>query len=355
MPSSLPVINGPADVPELRQWLLHRTRPGGSLERLDGRFLHATMKTASLWWVEPETLDLLVEAAPTLPNDYRLDMATLPTLSGFAVFAHDVMGTDAATGLDVRVSAIGWGPCRLPPLPDGTIRVALGIAAFTRMALHKGLDRADLERSAPFLQMLMGELFNGPDTPGELIFSDPEGEGVLHSTEQIISGRIPSPGVQQGDLYAYIGRTDWVDGMGIEGIIPDAPRQGEAAARSMAEDRRLLGALWQIVQTPVVTTVRTKPPRHVARRSTRKGLNPEVRILRLGGPHRSNITTGTGTRNWTHQWVVRPHFRWQACGPKWSERKLILVGPYTKGPEGAPLLGGDRVWRVVAPAPPEVA
>lgn len=358
----LPLIKEPGDVPELRQWLLTRTRPGGVLESLDGRFIHQTMKAASLWWVEEETCHLLAESAPTWPADSLLDIDKIPTKAGFAVFAHDMIGTDAAEpDHEVRVSAMCWGPVRLPPLPDGATRLALGIGMFTRMALHRGLDGRDLMRAAPYMGLLIDEMFpaGSPDN-ARVVFTDgPD----LTDSKQIAEVTIVSDGVeatarrpagnpaaQKGDLFSYIGRTDWVNGKGVEGVIPDAPRQGDVVARSMAEDRRLLAALWAITQTPVVTTVRTKPPRVVARRSTRKGLDPEVRILRLGGPHRENIVTGsTQKREWQHSWIVQPHFRWQACGPRWSERKLILVGPYTKGDLTKPLLGGERVWRVVPP------
>jgi len=41
------------------------------------------------------------------------------------------------------------------------------------------------------------------------------------------------------------------------------------------------------------------------------------------------------------QFVVRGHRRWQACGPKHSERKLIWINPFWKGPEeGRALLRG---------------
>lgn len=43
----------------------------------------------------------------------------------------------------------------------------------------------------------------------------------------------------------------------------------------------------------------------------------------------------------TVQFVVRGHRRWQACGPKHSERKLIWINPFWKGPEeGRALLRG---------------
>jgi hypothetical protein len=158
-----------------------------------------------------------------------------------------------------------------------------------------------------------------------------------------------------GDLFAYCGRTDWLDDTGAATPIPDDPDPRPVVATSKAEDRRLLAALWAITKTPVVSVERAAIPRPVARRSTREGLDPTVRVLRLGGtpiPH-DGPTCSTGTREYRHQWIVRPHWRWQPFGPGRAERKLILVGPYVKGPGGAPLIGGDRVWKVVPPPRPE--
>ena len=48
---------------------------------------------------------------------------------------------------------------------------------------------------------------------------------------------------------------------------------------------------------------------------------------------------------------MSPHFRLQPYGPGRSERKLILVEAYRKGDPNMPLLGAERVWRVVPPKP----
>lgn len=57
-------------------------------------------------------------------------------------------------------------------------------------------------------------------------------------------------------------------------------------------------------------------------------------------------TDQTG-RRYTHQWVVRGHWRQQPVGPHHSQRRPTWVSSYLKGPQGAPLLTGDRVyaWR----------
>lgn len=46
------------------------------------------------------------------------------------------------------------------------------------------------------------------------------------------------------------------------------------------------------------------------------------------------------------QWMVRGHQRWQACGPRHSERKLIWILPHMKGRADAPMLRRDHVIEV---------
>lgn len=339
---SVPTVRQPHDLPDLRKWLVARWRPGTALGDVfgDAGWVRPMLATAHLWWVEEETCHLVAEAAPTLPADFCLDMDDLPAMSGFAVFEHDLVGTDAGppdiagfdpgpltalAGREIRIAAISWSPIAL--LIDGKPYHGIGIGSWSRHHLDDGLSPDDMARTSPTLNAVIRDTVADPNPRQTTGF------------------------VAKGSLFTYLGRTDWLPGAG-----PDAPLPGEEAADvhklvSKAEDRRLLGALWALSKAPVVTTVRTKPPRPAARRSERAGLNADVRILRLGGPsRRENIVTADGAgRDWKHQWVVGPHFRWQAHGRGWSQRKLIVVGPYTKGPADKPLLGAERVWRVVPP------
>lgn len=43
------------------------------------------------------------------------------------------------------------------------------------------------------------------------------------------------------------------------------------------------------------------------------------------------------------QWLVRGHQRWQACGPRHAQRKLIWIEPFWKGPVDAPMLVREHV------------
>jgi hypothetical protein len=323
-----PVVDGPTDLPDLRTWLLRTWREGGPLSEVfdDSRYIRRNLQTAQLWWVEPETCDLLAESAPTLPDDALLDFADLPSMSGFAVFAHDLEGIDADpkwSALDhkVRVSAIMWGPATVPGGERGRLVDAISIGSFSRSVLQDGLDQAEMMRAGPTLALLSNDdhLMDGQSI-------------ALH-----------------GDLFCWLGRSDWMPGLGPNTVHPGDPDLHPHTQASKAEDRRLLGTLWQLAKTPIVGVDTHHPPRAVARRAQREGQDPTVRVLRLGGEAQPRTAGTPSGREWQHSWVVSPHWRWQAHGPGRAQRKLILVGPYRKGPADKPLLGGERVWRVVPP------
>lgn len=46
-----------------------------------------------------------------------------------------------------------------------------------------------------------------------------------------------------------------------------------------------------------------------------------------------------------HRWIVRGHWRNQPHGPGRAERRRVYIAPYVKGPDGAPLLQHEKVYR----------
>lgn len=52
------------------------------------------------------------------------------------------------------------------------------------------------------------------------------------------------------------------------------------------------------------------------------------------------------TRTYSVRWVVRGHWRNQACGPGRRQRRRIFVPPHVKGPSGAPIIQGEKVYKL---------
>jgi hypothetical protein len=69
-------------------------------------------------------------------------------------------------------------------------------------------------------------------------------------------------------------------------------------------------------------------------------VRPEVRVIELRRTkqaHRSEPGGDALPVNWSCQWVVDGHWRHQPCGPGRTDRRLIYITPYVKGPEGLPM------------------
>lgn len=109
---------------------------------------------------------------------------------------------------------------------------------------------------------------------------------------------------------------------------------------------RLVRCCWLLMQQRVATVTEERPDRASLRRLTRAGqpVDP-VRVISLRRASSSNPNHDS-TREFHHRWVVRGHWRkqWYAT----QERHVpIWIAPFIKGPDDAPLLGGEKVyaWR----------
>lgn len=113
----------------------------------------------------------------------------------------------------------------------------------------------------------------------------------------------------------------------------------------------LAGCAWltQRVVTEAVGHIERHRRKQLAREH---GLPPSVKVIQLRRSERhTSERTGEpdeATRQYMCRWVVDGHWRNQACGVRFSQRKLIYVLPYVKGPDDRPLMTDkrDRVFAV---------
>ena len=300
----LPTVDGPTDLPDLRDWLLHHWREGTALADVftEAPWFRRTLQTAALWWVEPDTCEILAASAPTIPADTVLNLHDLPTPSGFAVFANDLEGIDAdptwnVLGGKCRVSGIMWGPITVAV--DGTVYEVLSIGSFSRSVFRDGtIPNSEIVRVYPMITSILGG-FDG----------DEYRQVVEGNIDRGIADRYP----KSGELFAYLGRSDWMPGACPDDLLPgDDDGIPARALISKAEDRRLVAALWALTRSNVATVTTPKIPRPAARRAQRKGLDPKVRVLTLGGERVTRGEhVGVSDVEWKHSWIVSPHFRWQ--------------------------------------------
>jgi hypothetical protein len=109
---------------------------------------------------------------------------------------------------------------------------------------------------------------------------------------------------------------------------------------------RTLISTWLLMGQPIVSSDPQPLSRQIRRGLERAGKPvPKVRVVKLrraAEPHRESLDDITG-RTYKHQWVVRGHWRNQYY-PSRNDHRPVYVPSHIKGPEGAPLLGGERVY-----------
>lgn len=117
-----------------------------------------------------------------------------------------------------------------------------------------------------------------------------------------------------------------------------------------AEDAREIGVLenvvraaWLLMQQPVTNEDAVEPDRAIRKRLRRAGYEPKpVRVIELRRP-KGSTSAGGASRDYQHQWIVRGHWR-QHWYPKRQVHRPVWIAPHIKGPEGAPLIGGEKVY-----------
>jgi len=349
--SAVPHGLGPRDVPilrrELAEWyggppglmwyenaIRHgrqQLRPPGSQEKaaqLLATSEAARLREGDLWYVDDDLCALLNAAYPSMPP-FAPAPTDLLSKIGFAVFAEPIAVYAAAEQRDesmenqldpeanstfrrlsdriyagdTSVVAVSWGPVANPSWRAGGVWMSF----YVRPALHKeGIfeDPAAARRARAMLPRLVVD------------------------NEAAIAWR------PNGDLSA-------------DYVLPTSEQD-----RGTLSWARLVFAAFQLAaQTNLAESEETIIDRAERRRNARMNLpDRPVRIIRLrrGLASARDDEQPNDTREWRHRWIVRGHWRnhWYpsvgAHRPRW-------IAPYLKGPDGAPLLTGEKVTVLGAP------
>lgn len=179
-------------------------------------------------------------------------------------------------------------------------------------------------------------------------YSGPVSEGVKFS-----------PYVDRSDLVASLAAMD--DGALAAANAAKGPRLvcipqasctapfGERGWRSLPESAAVTSLLpmmlsaFLLMGQPLACTTEVQPDRAARKRLRRNGHGPSaVRVIELRRPERSG-SSGDGSREYHHSWIVRGHWR-QQWYPAREVHRPVWIAPHIKGPEDAPLIGGEKVY-----------
>jgi hypothetical protein len=270
---------------------------------------------AQLIYVSPEMTDFIVAAAEGVPPDTTLALTDAPAPTGLVVFGRPVYGTDAGPerpGAVVRVDGMMWGEVGLPPRDvDWT-------------------DPSTFDEHTPHIAGVSAAMFRMVE-PGQ-----PDEEALGGPTYRT--------------AWVPLGRSDWPWGDELASKPSEyLPHASPEQWTSMMEDRRLLTALWAVInQRRLVDRTEVWPDRALRRRLERMGQagrDERVSIVHLRRAEATAHAEGSG-RHVGVRFVVRGFYRRQPVGPGRTERKLVYVAPHWRGPLDAPVVHAERIWSV---------
>lgn len=173
--------------------------------------------------------------------------------------------------------------------------------------------------------------------------------------EAVLRNGLPAVGVsmyqRHDDVWVPMGRTDWVVGRSLaeetyESGIPMDPQK----AKSMSEDRRFVATLWLLAgQTDVTSGEPTKADRPSQKRSARRGVGSDIRVVDLVRRHRAagEREESDSGRSVSVRFFVKGHWRNQAWGPGRQLRRPTWINPHIRGPEDAPIKKPGEVVKVL--------
>lgn len=161
------------------------------------------------------------------------------------------------------------------------------------------------------------------------------------------------PGETIAELLVRLRREHWMQ-YGPLGKFRGAEIIGEDKFVEASEriSRFVLGALlWLNQKLAPLTIVDGHVERHVRKRYDREVQGDKldaVRVIELRRrEHRHEPASGDESkREWSCRWPVDGHVRNQPVGPGRSERKLIWIESYTKGPDDKPFRARQIVYKV---------
>jgi hypothetical protein len=338
-------------------------RPPGPPEQV-ARFLAeqemGRLRDADLWFIETDTCELVNASHETMPP-FAPVPSDLPSQRGFALFAEPVMLRDPIeeTGVEQVIEHLS--------LMDADQSPATVIEA---MAGQMGKDPQDQERIRRWLGGLCGVDLH---EVSEKIRSErieilgvswsPWSPRMLANDSMFPSGGVWMSFYSASNLDRAISDPQLLARcrtivpkliVDNEAVVPWYPGEGEneafllpMSAETTYGWARLVFATFRLgAQRGLCEQAKHRTERPERRRTARAQLpERDVMVLRLRrSEHDPQVQVGVG-REYTCRWPVRGHWR-QQWYPSVQDHRPIWINQHIKGPDDAPLRGGERVTMI---------
>jgi hypothetical protein len=172
-------------------------------------------------------------------------------------------------------------------------------------------------------------------------------------------------GLEHFGRWAFIGSEIVFDGMrlGPASVPPNEDLRNKLFAEGMiateyTSSPRYLHALWLLLNQTITQKRPGEIERPARRRAERAKIPARVTVVELRRI-RGRESEEPSLVEWSHRWIVRGFWRWQPVSDRhplaqpntgqtpsgdWVAR--IWIAPYTKGPEGKPLVVTEKIYRL---------
>lgn len=273
-------------------------------------WLIGRVEAAELFYVTADMTELISQAAQAAPT-YEVYRDRLPAETGLVVYARpfcEVEGKALAPGQRVELNAILWST--VPDVGGMDEGPQPGVMVVTLQ------DSEVLLRTQPWTE---------EDGPPKLI------EDAVNA---MVAGL--GPLAYHEEYPMPFGDRPWGEPAGM-------PVNNAAVAAAFTT--------WILMGQRVATVEAEVLPRHVRKRAARAGRpEPRVRTVDMRRTVRAaqeqEQQPGGDARRYTKRWVVKGYGYWRNTWYPSRERhelQYVHVPTYVKGPDGAPLVGGERV------------
>lgn len=271
------------------------------------------VRAAEAYHVNADMSLLVQYAAEALDPTDKVDLSLAPTGCGIVRFDHPLPMTDVR-GQEMLIHWLTWGPATMKYADGGPDETGIFVTYWNDL----------LE----------------PDEVAVKIIESLEQENVASAERlkrslgrwAVVTASSLIPGAELG-AHTVQPPEDTRRAVLAEGDTPTA----------FTNPQRYAHALW-LMLNQTITSIREE---HLTgpykRRAQRENLPAKVTVVSLRRTEGAR-EVGESHVEWSHRWLVRGHWRWQAHGPGRAERKRIWVNGFVKGPEGAPLKVSPKVY-----------
>jgi hypothetical protein len=245
-------------------------------------------QNATLFYIAADMVELVDVAASSIP-DFELAPEDLPADAGVMIFQRPISLISIGDA-QLGITAVCWGPT---PAHDNVL--------FGTTYLDRAEAAPVFDSVAPNRQMARNE-------------------------PQLV--------------YAHGGEFTWPFGNNESTALESANFKATLLPR--------LRTAWLLMQQSLVNSSEVQLTRPARRRLQRAGHEPaDVRLVELRRTSTPAHTDDSTTdREYHHRWIVRGHWR-QQWHPSRQVHRPTWIAPHIKGPDQAPLIGGEKVnvWK----------